>query len=147
MELLFEDINGFSGEHAEIVFEELSDVLNSMESDFETNSTAFRTEFKEKIILKGFSNAYRINIHHSISITSIKKNVGVCLQLGNIARVFYDLLKISYSYTHNNEFQFIIICPLDPNGNRAYYKRAVSEIKDLYSTYLSVPIRIIGISN
>jgi hypothetical protein len=79
------------------------------------------------------------------TITAVRSEVGVCAQFGNVARLFYDVLKLEYCYNAKIIDKSIIVCPLSPSGNRAYLDRLDRELK-VYKNIVTVPICAIGIN-
>jgi|TARA_B100000959_G_C14700440_1_gene508580 hypothetical protein len=145
IKILYEDINGYGGKNGVKVYEQLLTIIKNVDVKFTDDSKSFREEFREDLRSKGFPSEVQLSPDHRITITTMKENIGICLQLGNIARAPYDLLKLSYFYNHDNSFQGIIICPIDPDANKAYFERVISELKDLFKDVIQLPIRVIGI--
>jgi len=145
MNIFYQDFNGFGGKYAMQINDELTAIMKDIEILFTDDSRKFRSEFRNGLISKGYPSEVQLSLDHRITITTMKENVGICLQLGNIARAPYDLLKLGYFYNLDNTFQGIIICPIDSDGNRAYFERVVSELKDFFKDVIRLPIRVIGI--
>ena len=145
MKIFYQDFNGFGGKYAMQVNDELIAIMKDIEILYTDDSRGFRNEFRSGLRYKGYPSEVRLSPDQRITITTMKENIGICLQLGNIARAPYDLLKLGYFYNLDNTFQGIIICPIDPDGNRAYFKRVISELKDFFKDVIRLPIRVIGI--
>jgi len=145
VKIQYEDINGYGGNNGVKVYEQLLAIINNINVKFTDDSKSFRKEFSKGLRSNGFPSKVQLSPDHRITITTMKENIGICLQLGNIARAPYDLLKLAYFYNHDNSFQGIIICPIEPDGNRAYYDRIVCELKDFFKDIVKLPIRVIGI--
>ncbi len=145
VKIQYEDINEFGGNNGVIVYEQLLAIIKNINVKFTDDSKNFRKEFSKSLRSNGFPSKVQLSPDHRITITTMKENIGICLQLGNIARAPYDLLKLAYFYNHDNSFQGIIICPIEPDGNRAYYDRVICELKDFFKDIVQLPIRVIGI--
>ncbi len=146
MEIIIQDFNSFDQKDNGVkVFEEIKGGLENIKESPANNSTTFRNQFKNAISIKGYPHNIIISPKHSITITSSRENVGICLPLGYIARAFYDLMKLNYYSTINNGFCGILICPIKPNGNRAYFSRVAAETENMYSNFIKMPLRIVGI--
>lgn len=123
--------------------ESVLQILRSMESD-PNFSIEFRKEYEGYSIGSGWTSRYRISSSLAVSVTSVRHETAVCLQLGNIARAFYDFIKLQHLYATNQIKQAIFICAITSRGNRAYMDRVISEFS-VYDTIFTVPICMIGI--
>lgn len=85
----------------------------------------------------------------NLTINFMKKRVGFCLQLGNVARTYADLLKIQSFYERNIIDVGVIAVPDNINSrkmgsNLAQYERLEEEIK-LFGNFINAPIVLIGL--
>lgn len=53
-----------------------------------------RASVLESLVRDGWSNEVAVAVDSEISITSVKRNVGLCLQTGNMSRMYADLIKL-----------------------------------------------------
>ena len=116
-----------------------------------------RTEFKEELLKKirgiGWSGKRKLfPSTSSISISSIKDDIGMCIQLGNIARYYADIVKLQHMH-HSGSIRegVLIVYHLEAasrlfagGGNLATYERVMREL-GLMSDSISFPITLIGI--
>ena len=145
MRIQIKDFNDFGNKNSLKVSDELIAVINDIDTLFTENSARFRKEFRNSMTLLGYPNKGKLSPESNTYITTIKDNVGVCLQLGNVARAGYDLLKFGYFYNVDNSFQGIFICPNKSVGNRAGFDRVSNELENCYKDVIKLPIRVIGI--
>ena len=110
------------------------------------------SEIRDSIIkgldYKGWSGEYRLDALSKITITSFMGSTGLCLQTGNVSRVYADLLKLQSLYLKGNIVAGIIILPqkelaLKLASNMANYERLVSELQ-IFSKVISMPLLVIG---
>jgi len=141
-----QDINHFRINDSEKAYEDILSFLNRTDISFLDDSKKFRENFNLFLIDKGYATKVPINPNYKMGITAKRGNTGICLQLGNTARFHSDLLKLSYLYSKNHDFQGIIIVPEFPNGNRAYFEKSIIEAKYLYGNFLNIPLRLISIN-
>lgn len=78
-----------------------------------------------------------------ISVTSTKNDIGLCLQTGNMSRIYADLLKLQTMYLKSAIKAAVIIVPSDPvakkiGSNIANAKRLERELP-IFSRAYSVP--------
>ena len=84
-----------------------------------------------------------------MTITSMKDEVGLCLQTGNMARMYADLIKLQTLYLDNAIKAAAIIVPSNPiakllGSNIAEAKRLERELKIFKKAY-HVPTLVFGL--
>lgn len=64
------------------------------------NGTApkLRAAILAQLKLRGWSDEVRLSADSDMTITSIKDDVGLCLQTGNVSRLYADLIKLQVMY-------------------------------------------------
>lgn len=87
----------------------------------------------------------------NLSINFLKNKIGLCLQLGNYARVYADLLKLQLMYEKDTIEIGIIAVPFKDKAkligsNVAQFERLTAEIK-LFCKIIHLPLVIIGLDN
>lgn len=98
----------------------------------------------------GWSDGIRIDPTNSkIDITSIRADVGLCLQTGNMSRFYADILKLQTLYAEKKIKAAIYIAPQRAfarsiGQNLVNFERFVRELEIFYKT-VTVPILIYGI--
>ena len=146
MQIIIKDYNNFEiNNDGIVVSNQLQKILENIKESPAKNSSGFKKAFRKALDVNGYPSEIKINPNQRITITTMKNNVGICLPLGNIARAFYDLMKLNYYSMIHSGFSAILICPINPNDNKAYFSRITEEIEDMYSKFIRFPIRIIGI--
>ncbi|MBC16733.1 MAG: hypothetical protein CL942_06745 [Desulfovibrio sp.] len=97
----------------------------------------------------GWSDPVALSVHSGITITSIKDEVGLCLQTGgNMARGYADLIKLQTLYQRETISSGIILMPTkiaaDALGsNIVNYDRFKREM-EIYERTITMPLVIIG---
>ncbi len=134
-------LNGYSGSTYD---DEILDLIKNLGIGFRGNSTDYRKAFEEQLHHLGWAAKYRVIVSSNVTITSVRGSIALCLQLGNIARIFYDVLKLQYLYRSGHIDRAIIICPIQPIENRAYLNRFVKEV-GCYNEIITVPLLAVGI--
>ena len=87
----------------------------------------------------------------NLSINFIKQNVGLCIQLGNVARTYADLLKIELLYERKLIDMGVIAVPIYSESkkfgsNYSQYERLVEELK-LFKNIITTPIIVVGLTS
>lgn len=113
------------------------------------------SDFKQYLIpsihKNGWSDEYFLDRTSKITITSIKDKTGLCIQTGNMARMYADLLKLQALYTKGIIKSGILIlanaaCGRSFGVNVASYERVIKEL-DIFDQVITMPLVIIGFDN
>lgn len=75
-----------------------------------------RDQFLANIRSKGWSGELSVARGSDMSITSIKDGVGLCLQTGNMARMYADLVKLQTLYLDNGIMSAVFVLPSHPTA-------------------------------
>lgn len=59
----------------------------------------------------GWSSEFAVSMESDMTITSMKDNVGLCMQTGNMARIYADLIKLQTLYLDNAIKSAAIVLP------------------------------------
>ncbi|MBQ7590800.1 MAG: hypothetical protein IJU47_08995 [Verrucomicrobia bacterium] len=112
----------------------------------------FRNELLDRLMMKGWSGKVNLSMNSNISITSIFKNIGLCIQTGNMARMYADLMKLQAMYMDNKIKAALFILPVEEcsrsiGSNAAKYERLLNELTNIFSKVITIPMIIIGFNN
>ncbi len=112
----------------------------------------FKDDLSDQLKAKGWSGQVRLSSKSSISITSILRNIGLCTQTGNMARMYADLLKLQSMYMDDKIKAAIFVLPTKAcansfGGNVANYDRFLNELTNIFSKVITAPMVIIGFDN
>lgn len=131
------------------ILEPLWESLDSIQFGIKKGCASnIRDTIKRQIQLQGWSGETRVDKSNNITITSMKDNVGLCLQTGNVGRFYADMLKLQTLYLNGKIESGITIIPTNNaakimGGNLANYERYIREL-DLYKKIITIPIHVIG---
>lgn len=111
-------------------------------------ATKIRDNLIESLVHSGWSTEVSVSIGSHITITSTKKNIGLCLQTGNMSRMYADMMKLQKLYLDNSIKAGIIIVPTanaarDLGDNIASYTRLTKEL-DIFSKVIHMPLVVYG---
>lgn len=101
-----------------------------------------REVFLLEIYKLGWSGEVLVSRDSNITITSMKDRIGLCLQTGNIARMYADILKLQTMYLAETIRAAIIVVPSFPvarvlgsnMANAARLERELTIFRSVYST-------------
>lgn len=98
---------------------------------------------------KGWSDEVTLCADAKISITSRKRDVGLCIQTGNVSRFYADLLKLEYLYKRSLIHSALYLIPDKAlakqwGQNIAHFERFVKEVR-IFSQIIHAPILVFGI--
>jgi hypothetical protein len=131
-----------------------SEVISAIEDSklrFDKNNTQ---EIKRKIS-ENFNNlgwTERVKLGNSrLTISFIKNRVGICFQIGNVARTYADLLKLMYLHNKKIIDVGVMIIPdklesKQLGANYAQFERLRNEIIQ-FKNIIKAPITLIGLKN
>jgi len=133
------------------LFDEISNCLTIDNLFFARGNPArIKKEVGNKFNAQGWAD--RINLKNSnISINFLKFKIGVCLQIGNVARMYADILKLYYLYDEGIIDVGVVCVPhqlesAKLGANYARYDRLKKELK-LFGKIIQVPVLVICLSN
>jgi hypothetical protein len=116
-----------------------------------THSTApaARRAILQQLFREGWSDKVKIDPNANITVTSIKANIGLCLQFGNMGRFYADLLKLQHLFVGDRIRAAIYIVPetayaKELGSNLANYNRLTNELSVFKST-ITIPILVFGV--
>lgn len=124
--------------------------LKKVDFEFQLNSAKeIRTKITEVLLSLGWSDKIKIDPSSGISITALNSEVGLCLQVGNMARFYADLLKLQTLFINNKIKSAIYILPTKETSakmgqNIANFDRMTDELK-IFEQTITLPILVIGI--
>lgn len=98
----------------------------------------------------GWSDEVTVSTDAKITITACKGGIGLCLQTGNMARFYADLMKLSLLHTQGRITAGVFVVPVHAlakvwGSNIANYERLYNELGVFYPI-LNVPILAVGIT-
>lgn len=137
-----------------------ADIANSVLNVIETLNYSlgkydikhFKDDLSDQIKLCGWSGKVALSTTSNISITSMLKNIGLCTQTGNMARMYADLMKLQAMFLDRKIRAAIFVLPMKEcansfGGNVANYERFLNELTNIFSKVITVPMLIIGFDN
>ena len=103
-------------------------------------ATKIRDALFSSLISNGWTGKAPVAKGSDITITSMRDEVGLCLQTGNMARMYADLIKLQTLYLDNAIKSAVIIVPSEPvalslGSNIAQAKRLERELEIFKKAY------------
>lgn len=133
------------------LWKELSDVLTASNLNFGTNPPKeIKSIICERFNQKGWADKVKVGTSN-LTISFLKSKVGICFQIGNVARTYADILKLSQLNNKGIIDVGVIIVPhklesKKMGANYAQFDRLAKELSQ-FGDIVSVPIIVIGLSN
>ena len=125
------------------------EVLHGTNSEIKLKITReFRNGLYEQLYKKGWSDEMRLDTESHITLASYMKGVGLCIQTGNAARIYADLLKMQTLFVKGKISSGIIVVPQNETAKKmgkgmANYERLLRELP-IFSQVITMPIVVIG---
>jgi hypothetical protein len=128
----------------------MKDVLHSSIFSKDRLTTAhIREHLLDKLYRLGWSAEAKLDPVSSITVTSVSGSTGLCLQTGNMARIYADLLKLQLLF-HREKITgalYLLFSKHSANQlgeNIANFDRLTRELQ-LFSDIITVPIVVFGL--
>ena len=131
------------------IFSDVMSALNKLSVSKSARTPLFRDKIIERLSELGWSDQVVISPDCKIKITAQREDVGLCLQTGNMARLYADLLKLQTLYSEDKINVAIFLVPTkqeakDMGSNIANFDRLTSELP-IFSSTIGLPLYVIGI--
>lgn len=132
-----------------VMLKKMKNAINSIKFNYQRNSASvLRKLILDELHMLGWSDKTRIDVDTKITVTAMKEQIALCLQTGNMSRMYADLIKLQYLYQKDRaEAAFYLLPTKDTakemGSNMANLERLVTELK-LYKHIISIPIVVIG---
>ena len=113
-----------------------------------SNVALVKPDLKNKLMLEGWSDEYRLDIDSKITITSFQQGIGLCFQTGNVGRVYADLMKLQTLFVKGNIVAGILLVPLKSmvgvfGSNSANFERVIKELP-IFEQVITMPLVVVG---
>ena len=133
---------------AEGIRMDVEDVLHNLRPSLQEDTRKLRARILDALSKKGWSAQVRISVDTKITITSILKDTGLCLQTGNMSRFYADLLKLQTLFRKKKVRAGIYILPTKLESKRigsnvAHFERFVDEL-NVFTETLTIPLIVYG---
>lgn len=131
------------------IWKEIEETFTNSKLSLQKGETAeLKRQISNKLNQLGWSDDITIE-PTKLTINFIKKRVGLCFQLGNVARIYADLLKIQSLYRKKIIDSGVLIVPMKKEArtlgsNHAQFERLVEEMR-LFNEIIDLPLVIIGL--
>jgi len=130
----------------------IRDALESFPGATSRGSAPRIKEHVNTYLLKaGWAIEPRLDPQFDLSINaSHRSGVGLQIQLGNVARAFYDLLKLNAAYHQSNISVGVLVVPTAKlskilGSNLASFERITREHEVLFASGLPLPLVVLGL--
>jgi hypothetical protein len=134
------------------LFGEIDSIISSCELRFGVNRpNEIKTFLAHGFNRNGWADRVRIQNNNNLTISFLKNNVGICVQFGNVARTYADILKLTYLGKKRIIDLGVIIVPdilesKSLGANYAQFDRLRREI-DIFSEIIDVPLLVLSLTN
>jgi len=131
----------------------MRDALGSVMFEVHRNcARELRAAVLDALTVDGWSDEVQIARRRRLTITAMHGRVGLCLQTGNMARFYADLLKLQALFLDEIITGAFYLLPTGScarimGENIANYERLTAELSDIFNKAITVPIMVIGFEN
>ena len=112
------------------------------------SARSLRMRVLDRLRTCGWSNPVRIRAKRGLTITAMHGSLAMCLQTGNMARFYADLLKLQAQFIDGKISAAVYVLPMRSaatalGSNIANFERLTSEL-DMFRAVITVPILVLG---
>jgi hypothetical protein len=149
-------VEGYSHRNGNVEWEKrelaewITDVFNAPAIAVESHATdAIRDHVRGELTQQGWSGEVPIAPQFTaVTIFSLKDDLAIQIQTGNVSRVFYDLLKLQYLFNRSRIEAAALAVPSRAAAQRlgsniANFERLCGELQ-LYDRIITLPILVIA---
>jgi hypothetical protein len=131
------------------IFDPLMIVLAGVSFRPADKPTDIRQTIVDTLQNLGWTDRIHVTSGSKISITGMYKSIGLCVQMGNVARFYADLLKLQLLFNRGRITATIYIALTKDaaavhKANLVQTDRLLAELNE-YRSIITVPIAIIGV--
>lgn len=130
---------------------EIEDIFRMPKLEFGINSPKeIKERINEKFAEHGWADKVKIGTSN-LTISFLKSKIGVCFQIGNVARTYADVLKLCQLHKRGIIDAGVIIVPHKAESkkmgaNYAQYERLANELSQ-FEDIVAAPILVMAMSN
>ena len=108
-----------------------------------------KSHISNQLLNEGWASRVKVSPNSELILNLFKDSVIVHIQTGNIARVYYDLMKIQAMYDQDLVLCGVLVLPIASaaramGSNMAQAERVANELDHVFSDQIQVPIFIVG---
>jgi len=113
------------------------------------SASQFTDQILDSLHGQGWSGELRIDPLSNITITSVYNQIGLCLQTGNVSRIYADLLKLQVLFRRGSIVCGIIIVPENEiskkiGANVVNMHRLIKELR-IFKDVIDIPLVVMGL--
>lgn len=113
-------------------------------------TTALKTGIGKQLRLKGWATGVRLDADIGVAINGLKNDVALQVQLGNMARAFYDLMKLQSLFQQGRAECGVLVLATQSAAralgtNHAYFERVSGEVRTIFSDQITIPLAMLAI--
>jgi hypothetical protein len=112
---------------------------------------AIREKILDTLRSDGWSKPVKLDPQIGITVSAMKEGIALCVQFGNMARFYADLLKLQYLYLKGRATAALYILPMKESSlklgqNIVHFERLCTEL-DYFQEIIRIPILVVGLED
>jgi len=113
-------------------------------------SARAKTLVSAKMRHGGWAMGVRLDPDRGAAVNAIKDEVALQIQFGNMARAFYDLMKLQSLFQQGRAQCAVLVLPSQRaarvlGANHASFERVRDELESMFATQISMPMAMYGV--
>ena len=111
---------------------------------------AIKTHIEDQLKADGWASPVEVSTDADLTLNLIKDKVVVQVQLGNITRAFYDLMKMQAMHQQDRAVCAVLVVPMAEaarkmGSNLAQYERVTKELQAVFFHQITIPVLVVGV--
>lgn len=111
---------------------------------------AIKSHVEDELKAAGWAIPAEVSPDYDLTLNLIKDKVVVQVQMGNIARAFYDLMKMQAMHEQDRAVCGVLVVPMADaarkmGSNLAQFERVTKELEGVFFHQITIPVLVVGI--
>lgn len=113
-------------------------------------TNAIKTHVEGQLKADGWASPVVVSDDVDLTLNLTKDKVLVQVQMGNIARAFYDLMKMQAMHHQDRAVCAVLVVPMaaaarQMGSNLAQFERVTKELQGVFFHQITIPVLVVGI--
>jgi hypothetical protein len=114
------------------------------------NTKVLKAAIAKELRVRGWTTGVKLDADMGVAINGLKNGVALQVQLGNMARAFYDLMKLQSLFQQGRADCAVLVLATQQAArrlgtNHAYFERISGEVGTIFSEQITIPLAMFAI--
>lgn len=113
-------------------------------------SDEIKTKIENHLKADGWASPVEVSKDMDLTLNLTKEKLVVQIQMGNITRAFYDLMKMQAMHQQDRAICAVLVVPMAEaarrmGSNLAQFERVTKELQQVFFHQVTIPVLVVGI--